>query len=137
MTDRRIIDAATAALRAGILPSKDKPALIEALARSVINAADAAKSQIASLDEPTRFVVKGRGTFPADMLRHDRCWPVDGDLNRVTDSTVRLGERKDVTVVMCAQSARGITPLRWKSFGWTVTEVGGVEVDWSSGRPMY
>lgn len=88
-------------------------------------------------DAPIRFTVKGHGIFPADQLRHDRCWPVDGDLNRVTDPTVRLGEEKNVTVTLCAQSRRHITPQRWASFGWTVTEIDGCPVVWENGRPIY
>lgn len=77
-------------------------------------------------EQPTRFVVKGRGTFPADMLRHDRCWPVDGDVHCVTNPALRRGE--DVEVTMCAFNRRVITPARWRSFGWVVTEIDGESV---------
>lgn len=99
---------------------------LQRVAETACAAYEEAQNAIPNLDQPTRFTVAGRGVFPADMLRHDHCWPVDGDLNRVTDPTVRLGERKDVTVTLCAQSGRRITPARWQSFGWVVTEIDGV-----------
>jgi hypothetical protein len=97
--------------------------LIRAIHLVVVHGKELERRQ--RLDSPTRFVVKGRGVFPADMLRHDHCWPVDGDINRVTDPTVKLGDRKDVTVTLCAQARRCITPARWASFGWVVTEIDG------------
>lgn len=77
----------------------------------------------AYFEDPVLFVVKGRGVFPADMLRHDRCYPVDGDINMVTDP--RIAKRPLVTVVLVAPKRSAITTGRWKSFGWTVTEIGG------------
>jgi hypothetical protein len=74
-------------------------------------------------ESPTRFTVKGRGTFPADMLRHDRCWPVDGDINAISQRF-----DGDVTITLCAFNRRVITPARWRSFGWVVTDIEGEEV---------
>lgn len=125
MTDRRIVNAVAVALRNGYTATAPEA---EVLAQVAIEAYDDAREKFSKDDQPCRFTVKGRGLFPADQLRHDHCWPVDGDINRVTDPTVRLGDRKDVTVVLCAQSRRHITPARWASFGWIVTEIDGEEV---------
>lgn len=75
-------------------------------------------------DEPARFTVRGKGIFPADMLRHDHCWPVDGDINCISNPNL-IGRGNYATIVLCAQSRRGITPNRWASFGWAVTEIDG------------
>ena len=76
-------------------------------------------------DEPTRFTVKGRGLFPIDMLRHDHCWPVDGDYNHISRSATSNAE---ASIVLCAQMRRCITPERWRSFGWVVTDIAGEEI---------
>jgi hypothetical protein len=75
-------------------------------------------------ERPTRFTVKGRGTFPADMLRHDRCWPVDGDIHAITTEVGGY----EATITLCALNRRVITPARWRSFGWVVTDIEGEEV---------
>lgn len=76
-------------------------------------------------EEPTRFTVNGKGTFPADMLRHDHCYPVDGDINCITDR--RLSGGQGVSVVLVAPTRGHITPRRWASFGWIVTDIAGQE----------
>ena len=74
-------------------------------------------------DEAARFRVRGRGVFPIDMLRHDHCWPVDGDMQAIQE------QRRDETeVTLVAQRRRHITPLRWASFGWIVVGIDGE--DW-------
>lgn len=73
-----------------------------------------------SLDDSTRFTVNGRGVFPIDMLRHDRCWPLD-NYAAVTDYN-----REPQTVTLFTDSVRTITPGRWRSFGWTVM---GIDAD--------
>lgn len=80
----------------------------------------------AYFEEPVRFTVKGRGVFPADMLRHDRCYPVDGDIDMVTNPLPV--QRPLVEVVLVAPKRSCVTPRRWASFGWTVTEIGGEKV---------
>lgn len=75
------------------------------------------------LDEEVRFTVVGRGVFPADMLRHDKCYPVDGEINAITNP-VPSRVRPEVSVTLCGVR-RLITPDRWRSFGWVVTEIDG------------
>ncbi len=65
-----------------------------------------------------KFAVRGRGRFPVDMLRYDRCWPVENANNIIDHEGLR-----EVTLV---SNERYITPGRWASFGWTV--VGEEEV---------
>lgn len=77
----------------------------------------------AYFEDPVRFIVRGRGVFPADMLRHDRCYPVDGDINAVTNCLLAMGSEYEVTLV--APNRRSITAARWASFGWTVTRIDG------------
>ena len=125
MADRRIINHIIQSLRAYKALKPDNRAPLEVIAEVAALAYEEAREAIPNPDEPARFTVAGRGIFPADMLRHDHCWPVDGDMNRVTDPTVRLGQDKDTMVVLCAQSRRRITPARWASFGWTVIDIAG------------
>ena len=63
-----------------------------------------------------RYSVRGRGTFPLDMLRHDRACPDTGD---------------DVIAMECTDAERTIrlvshltapTEGRWQSFGWPVVD---------------
>lgn len=58
------------------------------------------------------FVVSGRGAFPFDMLRYDRCYPyTSADVARLTTET---GQR-EITLI-----GEAITPERWSSFLWRV-----------------
>lgn len=65
-------------------------------------------------------IVKGRGQFPFDMLRYDRCSPL-----RETDS-IRLGGESDEdmlkgrVVVVVSDRSTPFTSKRWESFGWKV-----------------
>lgn len=79
--------------------------------------------RISFWEEPARFTVKGKGVFPVDMLRHDHAWPLDGDMQAI-------GQRVEyeATITLCAQKRRLITPARWRSFGWVVTDIDGEEV---------
>ena len=66
----------------------------------------------------TRFDVEGRGTFPMDMLRFDRCFPISHEASRNMEPDITSTR----VVQLEAVSPRGlITPERWQSFGWTVT----------------
>lgn len=68
----------------------------------------------------TRFTVKGRYPFPMDMLRYDSCWPSTGEsVAAIHNSITRQGDREQ-TVTLLTDMV-GITPDRWRSFGWTVT----------------
>ena len=74
-------------------------------------------------DEPARFTVRGKGNFPVDMLRHDQCWPVDGDI-----FAINTPRKQETGLRLCALKRRLITPARWRSFGWVVTDIDGEEV---------
>lgn len=72
------------------------------------------------------FRVKGRGEFPTDMLRYDRCWPESSD-----DAMLMMLDRHDRTVTLRrafdgtrnAALVHGATRRRWESFGWEVTDI--------------
>lgn len=70
------------------------------------------------------YIVTGKGHFPTDMLRYDRCWPEDGE------AVVSMGARPDDTEgffdvirVIRLASVRPPTAERWAGFGWTVREI--------------
>lgn len=94
--------------------------LIRAIHLAVVHGKELERRQ--RLDSPTRFTVRGRGGFPMDMMRHDHCWPVDGEYMHIARSD---GTKDEYSVTLCAQARRHITPARWASFGWTVTEIDG------------
>src|SRR4051812_9610916 len=58
------------------------------------------------------FVVEGRGAFPTDMLRYDRCTPYAQEDVHWMEGTAN----RSVKMV----SDREPTPARWLSFGWSV-----------------
>lgn len=63
------------------------------------------------------FVVEGRGEFPLDMLRYDRCWPAS------IDDTLRIP--RDHLAIDRQIGLAGLkvpTAARWASFGWKVVE---------------
>jgi len=59
------------------------------------------------------FIVRGKGIFPLDMLRYDKCYPLKS-LPRRTDTVVDVLLRVDMD--------RALTPERWSSFGWEIVE---------------
>ena len=59
------------------------------------------------------YTVSGRGTFPEDMLRYDRAFFADEASQEAGTADTR--ELREVTV-----KAKGCTPERWRSFGWSV-----------------
>jgi hypothetical protein len=67
------------------------------------------------------FTVTGKGTFPADMLRHDQCYPADttSALAIVTPSGV-LSRTVYLRHVSGWGDLAGPTVARWASFGWGV-----------------
>lgn len=71
------------------------------------------------------FTVTGKGLFPFDMLRYDRCTPKTEADSRVIEDTTRRARTPDarlpkrVTLV----GAQAPTEGRWHSFGWTVESV--------------
>lgn len=71
------------------------------------------------------FTVHGRGMFPFDMLRYDRCSPLgSADVDGLSGL-----EHRDVTLIGYAPKGNiiGPTGARWLSFGWVV-KAGSVAV---------
>lgn len=73
------------------------------------------------------FAVTGKGVFPADMLRHDQCWPADTTSAQFITSPnhepVHGGREQLRTVFLRTHSSWGtfgVSPARWASFGWGV-----------------
>lgn len=67
------------------------------------------------------FTVDGSGVFPFDMLRYDHCWPQrEADSAEITRTT-QPRERTPATVKLIG--LKRPNEGRWKSFGWTVSEV--------------
>lgn len=64
-----------------------------------------------------RYHVNGRGLFPLDMLRYDACWPARQD--DVVAMTAPGNPERGVRI----ESEKAPTIGRWRSFGWTVTDV--------------
>jgi len=65
-----------------------------------------------------RFTVIGKGTFPFDMLRYDRCFPHStNDAGWINESD------RQRHIVLVSQNPRKLwmpTFERWRSFGWVV-----------------
>ena len=69
---------------------------------------------------PVTYAVRGRGTFPLDMLRYDRACPC-----REQDSFAieNAGSRHPRTVMLIRFSpepGRHGADKRWQSFGWKI-----------------
>lgn len=73
------------------------------------------------------FKVTGTGSFPADMLRYDACYP-----RRPEDVDALYGYTEHdalVTVELIHRAPtkrdaeQGPTPRRWGSFGWTFESI--------------
>ena len=65
----------------------------------------------------TKFVVKGAGRFPVDMLRYDTCYPHQPeDAAAILDKEMR---KVELVTLMNGEPTRA----RWESFGWMVTVV--------------
>lgn len=70
--------------------------------------------------------VQGRGTFPIDMLRYDRCSPF-----RESDSAMMDGHQGERTVEVIAireganrnANYRPFCAERWQSFGWRIIDI--------------
>ena len=75
-------------------------------------------------ERPRRFYeyfVTGKGNFPTDMLRHDKCWPATGEDAAIVHVTFEDGAmfRKPRTIKLW--SYREPTIDRWMSFSWAVS----------------
>lgn len=72
----------------------------------------------------TLFIVRGRGPFPLDMLRYDRCYPVDSiDAQVMTESILDGYDGVLHTVALYTRPNSWPTAERWASFGYTVAWV--------------
>ncbi len=75
-----------------------------------------------------KFTVEGRGRFPIDMLRFDRCWPRDTDATANIDWAMypELDAKRNIgpyRVTLLHNDERRHwepTAARWSSFGWSV-----------------
>jgi hypothetical protein len=68
------------------------------------------------------LVVEGKGFFPLDMLRHDRCVPrTSEDVDRI--SAAAFDTKRCVKLQMYSASKEGPAKDRWASFGWRVLAV--------------
>jgi hypothetical protein len=64
------------------------------------------------------FTVRGKGSFPVDMLRYDKCWPATMDDAEVMAEVIAqpVVGKVDIKLTTCIQP----TPERWRLFGWYV-----------------
>lgn len=60
------------------------------------------------------YTVSGRGHFPEDMLRYDRAEFADEESEKAGTDEARR-DLRDIHI-----KAKGCTPERWRSFGWSV-----------------
>lgn len=68
------------------------------------------------------FVVVGKGSFPVDMLRYDKCWPASEFMSGLIVNTSHQTNHPDSHRI----ELRGLkTPTvgRWSSFGWRVVAI--------------
>lgn len=64
------------------------------------------------------YEVTGRGQFPFDMLRYDRCWPThESEAGKLADHYGTV--RGTFQITGYSEPTVG----RWQSFGWTVINV--------------
>lgn len=64
------------------------------------------------------IVVEGRGTFPMDMLRYDRCFPA----SELDSSIANMDGHRALILCRRSESSPDPTKGRWNSFGWDVIE---------------
>jgi len=68
-----------------------------------------------------KFIVRGRGAFPYDMLRYDECWPFQADDARKLDFIEEAGLAREITLISYIKNKKSKpTADRWRSFGWIV-----------------
>lgn len=70
------------------------------------------------------FTVKGRGAFPIDMLRYDRCTPASETDSFVIRRSYESGGREFSVRIQRDGVGRSWKPCveRWRSFNWEVVE---------------
>jgi len=68
-----------------------------------------------------QFTVRGRGPFPLDMLRYDRCYPYSQVDSRVLELSLTDNDRSAwLTVTLETGESGAPTVSRWTEFGWWV-----------------
>lgn len=71
-----------------------------------------------------KFTVEGKGIFPYDMLRHDRCYPTTLESAQAMDCQLCAGMVRGKRKVELIKPVEHIyeypTAARWESFGWKV-----------------
>lgn len=70
------------------------------------------------------FTVEGRGEFPIDMMRRDRCEAADDASREALEATYENGGHVGRRRVTLTTDERTVTEDRWRSFGWPVVEGG-------------
>ncbi len=69
-----------------------------------------------------KFTVEGRGRFPYDMLRYDRCFPASS----ADSSMIDPGWGKELIreVTLRTDQGKHFQPAakRWESFGWRLID---------------
>lgn len=69
-----------------------------------------------------RYTVRGRGSFPIDMLRYDCAFPAtEVDAGIIERSFAPRGKMKTRTILLESALKREPTCERWLSFGWGVS----------------
>jgi hypothetical protein len=69
------------------------------------------------------FEVRGKLSFPLDMLRYDACFPLDQESVANLNRALEHGSREEWVVKMCRYAEdKGSLPTfdRWRSFGVSV-----------------
>ena len=78
---------------------------------------------IESAQNAITFTVHGRGVFPWDMLRYDKCWPAtESDSNKLDQYGLPTDVMSERTITM--RGLVGPTFARWRSFNWEVVDLG-------------
>ena len=78
---------------------------------------------IESAQNAITFTVQGRGDFPWDMLRYDKCWPAtEAETNKLSILPQSEGYTKTREITL--RGLVGPTFARWRSFNWEVVDMG-------------
>jgi hypothetical protein len=69
------------------------------------------------------FTAIGKGVFPIDMLRYDRCFPSSSESATWLSYRNRDDDNKELPrkVALTSDTCDRPTEARWNSFGWKVT----------------
>ena len=78
------------------------------------------------------IVVEGKGVFPFDMLRYDKCYPVfESEATMMRHDSFPYDRKSQVTLKTKNDS---VTPRRWQSFLWNIVQLYPLDKD---GRRQY